>query len=95
MIFVRDIQQAVARRYRVPVSIMTQPDGLGTRAREFTRPRQVAMTLAVDITRHGPTRIGQLFGGRDHSTVHHARNAVNGNDELRLSLIRLKMELGR
>jgi chromosomal replication initiator protein len=36
------------------------------------RPRQIAMSLAKELTRHSLPEIGDAFGGRDHTTVLHA-----------------------
>lgn len=76
MIFINDIQNAVARQYRVLPSRMKQPDGQGSRKRRIARARQVAMCLSVQLTDHSLVRIGHYFGGRDHSTVIHACRAV-------------------
>lgn len=43
-----------------------------TRRQEVVEPRQIAMYLARDLTGGSYTQIGNLFGGRDHSTVRHA-----------------------
>jgi chromosomal replication initiator protein len=42
------------------------------RTNAIAYPRQVAMYLARQITRHSLEEIGGFFGGRDHSTVIHA-----------------------
>lgn len=42
------------------------------RNRSVTRPRQVAMALAKELTSHSLPEIGDAFGGRDHTTVIHA-----------------------
>jgi hypothetical protein len=42
------------------------------RSRSITRPRQIAMALAKELTQHSLPEIGQAFGGRDHTTVIHA-----------------------
>lgn len=42
------------------------------RSRSVVRPRQMAMYLARNLTRHSLPEIGQFFGGRDHTTVLHA-----------------------
>lgn len=41
-----------------------------------TGPRQIAMTLAYRETTIGLSEVGRRFGGRDHTTVMHARNVV-------------------
>jgi len=47
------------------------------RARQFARPRQMAMSLAMELTRCSLPAIGRQFGGRDHTTVLHARQKVD------------------
>jgi chromosomal replication initiator protein len=53
-------------------------DGLTSkrRTRNLTVPRQVAMYLIKTILDLPYTEIGELFGGRDHSTVIHSVNKV-------------------
>jgi chromosomal replication initiator protein len=41
-----------------------------------TRPRQLGMALAKELTNHSLPEIGDAFGGRDHSTVVHACRKV-------------------
>ena len=48
-----------------------------TRKKEIVIARQVAMYLAKQYTNHSLKSIGQYCGGRDHSTVIHAIQAVN------------------
>lgn len=43
---------------------------------QWSRPRQVAIFLACHHTGHSLSNIGRMFGGRDHTTVLHARKAV-------------------
>ncbi len=44
--------------------------------KEIVEPRQIAMYLMYDMLDLPLTSIGQLFGGRDHTTVMHAREKV-------------------
>ena len=46
------------------------------KARRFTLPRQVAMTLCRRYTSRSTITIGKRFGGRDHTTVLHATKAT-------------------
>lgn len=102
MIFVRDIQAATAEHFKVPIAIMTTPDGVGTRVDEQTRPRQAAMYLAMRLTKQGSARIGRLFA-RDHSTICHAMRVTEQrrrtdpkiDEALRSVTMRLLMEDGR
>ena len=43
-----------------------------SRKRDYVQVRQVSMYLAQKYTKMPASRIGQLIGGRDHSTVHHS-----------------------
>ena len=47
-----------------------------SRKREFVQVRQISMYLAQKYTKMPASRIGQLIGGRDHSTVLHSCSAV-------------------
>jgi chromosomal replication initiator protein len=51
------------------------------RHRSVTIPRQVCMYLARNHTRHSLEEIGGHFGGRDHTTVMHALQAVRDRSE--------------
>ena len=42
----------------------------------FTRPRQIAMWIAREISGCSLTKIGALFGNRDHSTVIHSIRTI-------------------
>ena len=48
-----------------------------TRKKEIVIARQLAMYFAKEYTNHSLKSIGYHFGGRDHSTVIHAVQAVN------------------
>ena len=47
-----------------------------SRKRDYVQVRQVSMYLAQKYTKMPAARIGQLIGGRDHSTVLHSCNTV-------------------
>ncbi len=47
-----------------------------SRKRDYVQVRQISMYLAQKYTKMPASRIGQLIGGRDHSTVLHSCNAV-------------------
>jgi chromosomal replication initiator protein len=62
------IQRTVADYYKIKVSNIqnkSQPSSIAA-------PRQVAMYLAKELTQKSLPEIGELFGGRDHTTVLHA-----------------------
>ena len=65
---VENIQKAVADFYRIKVSDMYSK----RRPANISRPRQIAMYLAKELTQKSLPEIGELFGGRDHTTVLHA-----------------------
>ncbi|HET7650969.1 MAG TPA: chromosomal replication initiator protein DnaA [Gammaproteobacteria bacterium] len=67
-ITLENIQKTVADYYRVRAGDMLSKK----RSRSIARPRQVAMSLAKDLTSHSLPEIGDAFGGRDHTTVLHA-----------------------
>jgi chromosomal replication initiator protein len=66
------IRELVARRWRV------REDALASkrRTKDVTVPRQVAMYLIKETLDISLVRIGELFGGRDHSTVIHSIRKV-------------------
>ena len=51
------------------------------RQRALGKARQSLMYLAIHFTGMSLSEIGRRIGGRDHSTVHHARNAVEQHPE--------------
>lgn len=72
MVNVDNIQKTVAEYYKIRVADLLS----NKRTRTITRPRQVAMALAKELTNHSLPEIGQMFGGRDHTTVLHATRKV-------------------
>ncbi len=65
---IENIQRVVAEYYKIKVSDLHSK----RRSRSVARPRQVAMSLAKELTNHSLPEIGEAFGGRDHTTVLHA-----------------------
>jgi chromosomal replication initiator protein len=72
MISLENIQKTVADYYKIRVSDIRSKK----RTRNITRPRQIAMALAKELTNHSLPEIGDAFGGRDHTTVIHACKKV-------------------
>ena len=68
LITIDNIQRTVAEYYKIKVSDILSK----RRSRSIARPRQMAMTLAKELTNHSLPEIGDAFGGRDHTTVLHA-----------------------
>ncbi|MCL5045695.1 MAG: chromosomal replication initiator protein DnaA [Actinobacteria bacterium] len=62
------IQQTVAAHY----SLKLEDFKIRKRTRAVAFPRQVAMYLAREMTDYSLPKIGEEFGGRDHTTVIHA-----------------------
>ncbi len=68
LVSMENIQKTVAEYYKIRVSDLLSK----RRSRSITRPRQLAMALAKELTNHSLPEIGDSFGGRDHTTVLHA-----------------------
>lgn len=49
---------------------------LRSRKRKIVRPRQVAMYLSLIFTKYSGTKIGEFYGGYDHTTPVHSRQTV-------------------
>lgn len=67
-ISVENIQKTVADFFRIKVADMYSK----RRPANIARPRQIAMYLTKELTQKSLPEIGELFGGRDHTTVLHA-----------------------
>ncbi len=68
------IQRAVAEFFGIRVEEMKAK----RRTKGVAFPRQVAMYLSRELTDASLPRIGEEFGGRDHTTVMHACDRVRG-----------------
>ncbi|WP_293762538.1 chromosomal replication initiator protein DnaA, partial [uncultured Paraglaciecola sp.] len=89
---IEKIQKQVATYYKIRVADLLS----SRRTRSITRPRQLAMSITKELTRHSLPEIGGAFGGRDHTTVLHAcrkivelRNVDNLLDEDYENIVRL------
>lgn len=65
---IENIQKTVAGYYKIRVADLHSK----RRTRSITRPRQMAMALAKELSNYSLPEIGDAFGGRDHTTVIHA-----------------------
>ena len=65
---VENIQKTVADFYKIKIADMHSKK----RPAHIARPRQIAMYLAKELTQKSLPEIGDMFGGRDHTTVLHA-----------------------
>lgn len=83
LVTIENIQKTVAEYFKIRTSDLLSVK----RSRTIARPRQVAMTLAKELTNHSLPEIGEAFGGRDHTTVLYATRKIA---ELRESDVRVK-----
>ena len=67
------IQKLVCEKYHIDVRAMKSR----SRTNEVAFPRQLAMYLACKLTDLSTPDIGSVFGGRDHTTVIHARDKIS------------------
>lgn len=72
MVTLENIQKTVADYYKIRIADILSKK----RTRNITRPRQMAMAIAKELTTHSLPEIGDAFGGRDHTTVLHAVRKV-------------------
>ena len=72
-ITVENIQKTVADYYKIKVADMYSR----RRPANIALPRQIAMYLAKELTQKSLPEIGDLFGGRDHTTVLHAVRKIS------------------
>jgi chromosomal replication initiator protein len=87
---IEQIQTTVAEFFDLPVDQLRAK----TRRQEVVIARQTAMFLAKELTNSSLKTIGLHFGGRDHSTVIHACQAVeehaSTNEDFRRQLESLR-----
>jgi len=92
---IRLIQEVVCQHYELPISEMTSKK----RTRAVVLPRQVAMYLCRELTDASLPKIGEEFGGRDHTTVLHAYEKISQeaarDPGLRKTLEQLKEKIKR
>jgi chromosomal replication initiator protein len=90
---VENIQKTVADFYKIKVADMYSKK----RPASIARPRQIAMYIAKEMTQKSLPEIGELFGGRDHTTVLHAVRKIGSerqkNPELNQQLHVLEQTL--
>jgi len=73
LVTIDNIQQTVVEYFNIRMA-----DLLGrSRSRSLARPRQIAMALCKELTRHSLPEIGDRFGGRDHTTVLHGCRKIS------------------
>lgn len=80
----QDVMEAVSRYYSVSVADMTGQ----SRVREILMPRQIAMFLCKKYLRMSFVRLGELFSGRDHTTVMNACEKIESKQQNDPQLLR-------
>ena len=81
-ISIDSIKRQASTYYNIRVTDLSSP----RRTRSLARPRQVAMSLAKELTQHSLPEIGHAFG-KDHTTVLHACRKIS---ELRKTDARIR-----
>ncbi|MDB4866131.1 MAG: dnaA, partial [Cohnella sp.] len=81
-ITIQDIQQRVGEFYEMKLEDFKARK----RTKAIAFPRQIAMYLSRELTDHSLPKIGDAFGGRDHTTVIHAHDKIS-------QLLKLDQEL--
>ncbi|WP_138160431.1 chromosomal replication initiator protein DnaA [Peptoniphilus catoniae] len=76
------IKEVVAKHYNITVNDLDSKK----RTKNIAYPRQIAMFITRDLTDLSLPKIGEEFGGRDHSTVIHAYNKIEKELEKHTSL---------
>ena len=72
LVTISNIQKTVAEYYKIKMADLLSKK----RTRNIARPRQIAMTLAKELTNHSLPEIADAFSGRDHTTVIHAAKTI-------------------
>lgn len=87
------IKKTVCKKYNIKLADIES----AKRKREFSHPRQVAMYLCRELTDSSLPKIGEYFGGRDHTTVLHACEKISSelktNSLLAEEIKRLKEDI--
>ena len=65
LVSIENIQKTVAEYFKIRIADLLSK----SRKQSVTRPRQIAMSLARELTSHSLPEIGDAFSGRDHTTV--------------------------
>lgn len=84
---VENIQKTVADYYKIKIADMHSKK----RSRNYSRPRQIAMSLTRELTNLSFPEIAEAFGGRHHTTIMHACDEI---ESLRLNDNNIGQDLG-
>lgn len=87
------IMKTVGRYFDINPDLLTG----NKRSRDITHPRQLAMFLCRELTDLSLPKIGQAFGGKDHTTVLHAcdkiQDEIQKNSETRRAISEMKKNI--
>lgn len=72
-ITIEKIQEVVANHYKIKKEELLAKK----RTKNIVYPRQICMFLCRELTDYSLPKIGEMFGGRDHTTVIHAIEKIN------------------
>ncbi|MGO1369401.1 MAG: chromosomal replication initiator protein DnaA [Senegalia sp. (in: firmicutes)] len=90
---VNRIKRIVAKYFNVKLEDFNSKK----RARSISHPRQIAMYLTRELTDLSLPKIGDEFGGRDHTTVIHAydkiSNSIEKDNEIKTTIEQLEKEV--
>lgn len=95
MITILDIQNAVGEHFNIQLEDFSAKK----RTKSIAFPRQVAMYLSRELTDFSLPKIGEEFGGRDHTTVIHAHEKIasllKNDQQLQQDLKQIRSVLGK
>lgn len=87
------IQEEVSHYYHVSIRDIKGKK----RTKDIVVPRQVAMYLSCELTDNSLPKIGEEFGGKDHTTVMHSRDKIQSliqkDEKLHSDIQKLKNKL--
>ncbi len=83
------IQEVVSQRFSLSITELCGKK----KSQNIVYPRQVAMYLSRELTDSSLPKIGNAFGGRDHTTVMHATSKIAGLIKQDRSVYNLVQEL--
>ncbi|MER1999439.1 MAG: chromosomal replication initiator protein DnaA, partial [Lysinibacillus sp.] len=95
IVTILDIQHAVGEHYNIRLEDFSAKK----RTKSIAFPRQVAMFLSRELTDYSLPKIGEEFGGRDHTTVIHAHEKIasllKNDTQLQQDLKQIRSMLGK
>ncbi|MGK7377259.1 chromosomal replication initiator protein DnaA [Planococcus sp. 1R117A] len=95
VVTILDIQHAVGDQFNVKLEDFKTK----RRTKDIAYPRQVAMYLSREMTDFSLPKIGEEFGGRDHTTVIHAHEKISkmlkDNQQLQQDVKDIRSALGK